>query len=294
MTSIRSIAPRQRHTRPRASISAASTSYSGRQLAVDNAYQRIAYFRQLTAGIDVRLIQLRNLLAGTRPPTNPLTPPTRQTMATPTPSLGAWRAARAGQPYYLPNGTADFADTRHSTPIQRRQSPGPAATTPVPGRWGEAASIPGVPFTNPRRRQPPLYLNLVRLNYANPIRAGYSFDVTDLLTAMSAGTAYDANSHPIFPRDAADDNYNAFDAFPPRITGEVGDADFYDAAGALLLPVERMRRFVTPVDINGSGRVAQFRKRTSNSIEPAARTLVRTTTAASSSPATTGRPGRRA
>ena len=37
--------------------------------------------------------------------------------------------------------------------------------------------------------------------------------------------------------------------------GEVGDADYYDAAGALLFPSERMRRWVTPADINGTGHV---------------------------------------
>ena len=62
------------------------------------------------------------------------------------------------------------------------------------------------------------------------------------------------------PRDAADDNYNAFDPYPPATPtdnrlGEVDDLDFHDPAGALLLPVERMRRFVTPADINGTGRV---------------------------------------
>ena len=36
--------------------------------------------------------------------------------------------------------------------------------------------------------------------------------------------------------------------------GEVGDPDYYDGAGALLFPVERMRRWVTPADINGTGR----------------------------------------
>ena len=77
-----------------------------------------------------------------------------------------------------------------------------------------------------------------------------------MLNALANGTAgYDANGDVIFPRDAADDNYNAFDVWPPRLTGEVGDTDYYDSAGALLLPVERMRRFVTPVDINGTGRV---------------------------------------
>ncbi len=32
----------------------------------------------------------------------------------------------------------------------------------------------------------------------------------------------------------------------------------YDAVGALLLPVDRMRRWLTPADINGTGRVQQW------------------------------------
>ena len=64
-------------------------------------------------------------------------------------------------------------------------------------------------------------------------------------------------------RDAADDNLNSFDPYPPSTPtynrrGEVGDLDFLDIAGAFLLPVERMRRYVTPADINGTGRVLQY------------------------------------
>ena len=47
-------------------------------------------------------------------------------------------------------------------------------------------------------------------------------------------------------RDAADDNLNAFDPFPPGHSGEVNDLDFYDPAGGLILPVDRFRRYVTP------------------------------------------------
>ena len=65
------------------------------------------------------------------------------------------------------------------------------------------------------------------------------------------------------PRDAADDNYNSFDPYPPvsatdNRLGEVGDLDFLDPAGAFLLPVERVRRYVTPADINGTGRIVQY------------------------------------
>ena len=52
------------------------------------------------------------------------------------------------------------------------------------------------------------------------MRAGYSYDVTDIADTASQ-------------RDAADDNLNAFDPYPPGHTGELNDQDDYDAAGAL-------------------------------------------------------------
>src|SRR5262249_6465208 len=151
-----------------------------------------------------------------------------------------------------PNGIADGID--RSTPDPNTGTPYVVRTsTPVPGRWGEASSIPGVPFPNPSgvATQPAL-LGVVTPFYSNPIRGGYSFDVSDYSVAQ-------ANYGDIaFPRDAADDNYNSFDPFPIGHAGEVGDADFYDAAGALLFPIDRMRRYVTPSDINGTGSVRQW------------------------------------
>ena len=46
-----------------------------------------------------------------------------------------------------------------------------------------------------------------------------------------------------------------FDPFPIGHAGELNDLDMYDAAGALMLPVDRYRRFVTPIDIDGTGRI---------------------------------------
>ena len=93
-------------------------------------------------------------------------------------------------------------------------------------------------------------VNVVSASYTNPVRAGYSINIKDILNGL--------------PPDAADDNFNAYDPFPFRqqaagpYGGEVGDADYYDAAGALLFPVERMRRWVTPADINGTGMVYAY------------------------------------
>ena len=134
-----------------------------------------------------------------------------------------------------------------------------------------------------RRRPMPRSSTWCRSTYANPIRAGYLRPPSWRDTPRTSPTI--GSGDPIFPRDAADDNYNAFDLFPPRLTGEVGDGDFYDAAGSLMLPVERMRRFVTPMDINGTGRVHQFNPCGRHPSAAAA-----DTSAASSSPAISGRP----
>ena len=56
-------------------------------------------------------------------------------------------------------------------------------TTPaVPGRWGEAPSIPGQPVTAAGGQ----VLNLVADPYNNPVRAGYSFGIADLLNGAPA------------------------------------------------------------------------------------------------------------
>jgi hypothetical protein len=200
------------------------------------------------AGIDVRLTQLRNLLAGTRPPAVnqdfnyvgsssgtgvPPAIPVANGMAEPPGILGLY------------DGTAIDAN---GFPYVIR------TTTPVPGRWGEAQSIPGNSFPNPSPAaaagSAPQYVNVVGGNYSNPVRAGYSLNIYDIINGL--------------PPDAGDDNYNTYDPFPLRqvtltgntvatFGGEYGDRDFYDAAGALLFPAERMRRWINPADINGTG-----------------------------------------
>ena len=113
--------------------------------------------------------------------------------------------------------------------------------------------MPGNPVPPPAGTTLPdgSILNLVgRANqpFNNRIRAGYSMDITDVINDI--------------PRDAADDNLNSFDPYPPITVGsrvgEVGDLDFLDPAGAFLLPVERLRRYVAPGDINGTGRILQW------------------------------------
>ncbi len=224
-----------------------------------------------TAGIDVRLTQLRNLLAGTRAADSSFQSNGESNMV-------VWSTGLTTQQQLepMPNGIADLADMINTASGQYGTvgvDPGTnlpyvvRSSTPVAGRWGEAQSIPGSLIPNPNAAGAgsgtPSYVNLVGINYANPVRAGYSINIRDILNGL--------------PPDIADDNFNCYDPFPlPNSTdphavqqsdgtntvmiygGEIGDADYYDAAGALLFPAERMRRWVTPADINGTGSVNTF------------------------------------
>jgi len=211
-----------------------------------------------SGGVDVRLTQLRNLLAGTRPQPNPMPstisgfPQTSLSWPMVTDPLGAtngddnFTAYNNGQVYFMPNGVAEatFDILVNNNPNQVART-----TNPVPGRWGEAQSVPGNPIPPPSGTTltDGTVVNLVgsaNLPYNNPVRAGYSLDPGDLASGQ--------------PRDSADDNYNSFDPYPFGHTGEVGDLDFLDLAGGYLLPVERMRRYVTPADINGTGSIVQW------------------------------------
>jgi len=214
-------------------------------------------------GIDVRVTQLRNLLAGTRPPQ-------KTTFGTGTDGdtnfVSVETASGSGVPsqFPMPNGVADPQDNAFGTdgngfPVVL------SATPPVAGRWGEAGSVPGGVYA-PSLPNPPAinnYVNLLHVNYFNSVRAGYSYDTNDILSSLT-------NTTPLL-RDAADDNLNAFDPYPPGHTGELNDQDYYDAAGALILPVDRMRRYVTPADINGTGSVNPWTSGTSAGADPLGR-----------------------
>ena len=142
----------------------------------------------------------------------------------------------------MPNGVADTA-TSDDFGSRRSAQPGRAGPHPRCRAAGaRPQSVPGNPIPPPNGRTLPdgtVSTWWPRLPYNNPVRAGYSFGIADLLNGA--------------PRAAADDNYNPFDPFPIGHTGEVNDRDFFDSAGGLILPVDRMRRFVTPVDIDGIG-----------------------------------------
>src|SRR5208283_1927329 len=96
-----------------------------------------------TGGIDVRLTQLRNLLAGTRPQTSPGVPGLSQGQ----PGSGQINGDNNvvlinGWTYFMPNNVADpndavIATDGNGNPYVQRMNP------PVAGRWGEADSVSG-------------------------------------------------------------------------------------------------------------------------------------------------------
>ncbi len=187
--------------------------------------------------------QLRNLLAGTRPSTSP--------------SIGLVGDTNFvlsnGQRYPLPNGIADSSDG--FTVATTTSSPGYVyqLSSPVAGRWGEESFVPGsagnsVSIGNPMIQSVDANGNTTSL-YANAIRAGYSMN--------QGGTTYDAR----------DDNYNTFDFFSGQAAWPEL-ADLYDLTGSIVLPVERIRRFVTPIDLDGNGRVITFNSHSESASGP--------------------------
>jgi hypothetical protein len=125
-----------------------------------------------------------------------------------------------GVPYYLPNNVADRTDA------------GPKRDTlAVAGRWGEPDLVP--------QMLPAFYVTPPYLAFNNPVRAGLSSSISG--------------------RDATDDDFDTLDYFPSYSrdsSPEFGDT--YDRVGEILMPSERIRRFVTPIDPSGNGRVLSW------------------------------------
>jgi len=208
--------------------------YSPSEIDICYALQNAAdptgtlYSQQDNGGLFVNLTQLRNILTGTRPQINPYVAPG----AYPNNGLNQDTnfVAVNGQPFYMPNNVADSGDANPyggTTGLVR-------ATPDVSGRWGESDYIPG-PANNPvalsgNPASPPATpYAAAAYNFASSIRAGLS---------LSYGPV-------------EDDNFTQFDP-----TGR--NTDTYDAAGGLGLPVERFRRFTTPLDISGNGMLTAF------------------------------------
>ena len=143
----------------------------------------------------------------------------------------------------MPNSIADIGDVDGRTPARPTRCP--AHHPPRGGTVGRGAVCARLPDF-----QSQLAASLPQPGhptYNNRIRAGYSLDITDIVTDPARRGRRQLQLVRPLSAGLADCN---------RL-GEVGDLDFLDPAGAFLLPVERMRRYVTPADINGTGRVLQ-------------------------------------
>ena len=119
-------------------------------------------------------------------------------------------------------------------------------TPPVAGRWGESQSVPGYPVPNPSGG-PPFNLVMPTFQQPHPRRLLDRRHRLDQRHPARRGRRQFELVRPL-PADHAS----------ATGVGEVGDLDFLDPAGAFLLPVERLRRYVTPGDINGTGRIKQW------------------------------------
>jgi hypothetical protein len=219
-------------------------------------------FNNYTNGmpITVAQTQLRNLLTGTRPQYN---------NSVPNASINgdANYVMANGNPIYLPNNIADLMDLPGQGGILR-------STPGYKGRWGEQGSIPSVlPIPEQNPSLPTTLPGFLSFN--NYIRAGRS------PASLGWGDVNNGNYNPgnysstngMYQTDGTDDDFDTFDMYPNPTPGnplsgfpEIGISpggtfanvlipDFHDNVGGLLLPVERIRRFVTPIDPSGNGRL---------------------------------------
>lgn len=190
----------------------------------------IAGFGQTdNVGVPVNLTQLRNLLTGTVPQSNPMSGADANNGDTNTVTF-------PGSPtglYYMPNNMADNTEQVGGFPVTRLSSS-------VAGRWGEETLIPQQlidpsPYTLDSGARPANFLA-----FNSPVRAGRSIN-------------YFVAPYALW--DAADDNQDGLDFYPP---GDPEQRDFFDIAGGVQLPSERIRRFVTPIDPSGNGQILQY------------------------------------
>ncbi len=236
----------------------------------------------INPGVGIDVVQLRNLLAGTVP------------AGTGNQDSNYWLVG--GAPVYVPDGMYEASDQGSNGVVNRTgiaAVPGrwgePNAIPTVldnNGGTSPANGGNGMPVvkqtTTPANNPPnPAYATITSTYpvYDNPVRAGKS--------AVSVGTLYNPNFPtwlPVGIGDSGDDDYDALDfPFPPHvsqtptvtppyaasmaegtttfdangnITATTGD--IYDGASAFMMPVERIRRFFSPIDAMGVGRVVSY------------------------------------
>ena len=160
------------------------------------------------AGIDVRLTQLRNLLAGHAAAPSARRPATNGTR---TRRLSGRHGGSAGHPHAQRHGGRHrLAFRRHllmrTTPDANGCRTSIRTTPPVAGRWGEAQSIPGeIPFRTP----PPATAGRCRCT------STWSGSITPIRSAPAIRST-STTSSTACRRTRRDDNCNTYDPFPLR------------------------------------------------------------------------------
>ena len=194
------------------------------QNAPDPNAAPIAYSQFDNVNIPVSVTQLRNLLTGTRLPSDSLSGMV---------NTDANTVLRDGQFVIMGNNLPDEA----AQPVNR-------PTPTVAGRWGEPGFIPSG-LQNPALLTPPVThpASGYYLSFNNRVRAGR--------TVFAASLPWEF--------DAADDNFSTLD-FLHLSTGQTypEDADYSDFSAVSVLPSERARRYVKPIDLAGTGRLINF------------------------------------
>jgi hypothetical protein len=243
---------------PHFALQNAPNSVYGTSFVVPLSYTQVDNSFGLNGGVGIDTIQLRNILAGTIPQDNLIAP-----------TLGLNQDSNVVRvnniPWHVPNSLLDAQDLN---------IPAGRSNAPVPGRWGEPQGIPkvlSVPvYTKTAMPNPPdtattaLVTPINTLIYTNPVRAGRS--VATLIGSLYPNTNDamddDLDSDDIYPFNSGtiysqSEGYSG--VFPSTIAG-----DLYGADASLLIPVERIRRYVTPIDPSGVGRVVAWTDRPVN------------------------------
>lgn len=126
-------------------------------------------------------------------------------------------------------------------------------STALPGRWGDARYLQAYLNNSPPNFDP----RELNQPFNNPVRPGKSMPYFPNA----------ASTPPTITPDASDDDADAFDflsdATPTGnfvLSPERGDATYPAASRNLLLASERQRRFVTPIDPVGTGRLIAWNR----------------------------------
>jgi hypothetical protein len=223
-----------------------------------------------THNVNVALTQLRNILTGTRLPDTQNFNPNLPAVAPNLPfnNQDANVVWHNNQWVLFGNNVGDAipGTTRLGSDFDGNQAFTLRSTKTIAGRWGEESGIPTVlplPSSTPNNVNGGIpTFGYYGYTYNNPVRAGRSYITKPFVANINQNQINGPNilTNPI---DACDDNHNAFDMYPvwnltatPPVFPE--SADYYDSAGQLAFASERIRRFVTPIDASGDGRVQSY------------------------------------